>query len=214
MLAGLLLPVLAAGVVAAGPAAAVDDGAHPHARVTNGPSCAPGGVAVQVTGGSVGFHVVLATTRDPAGEDSADVGPGQTVVLHTRDVAYGETIDSRLEYTALDGSGDAFVDELTDWTFTRPAQADCAALSSPAPGVVPPIGPAPGGDPDAPPSGSAHQRASVQIEPAADRAGMVRPDRPSSAPAVIAATALLGTACWLGVVGVRTRARRGRPTVS
>ena len=54
----------------------------------------------------------LATTRTPSGEDEASLQPGQTVVLHTGDVAYGETIDGRLEFAAQDGSGVTYVDEL------------------------------------------------------------------------------------------------------
>ncbi len=150
-----MLAFFIAGLLAAGPAAAVDDGTRPQARVTNGPSCAPGGVVVQVVAGSVPYHVVLATTRKPGGEDSADLRPGQTAALRTGNVDYGETIDSRLEYTALDGSGASYVDELTAFTFTRPAYADCAAITSPAAGVVPSMGALPPLDPDAPPPGDA-----------------------------------------------------------
>jgi hypothetical protein len=75
--------------------------------------------------------VRLATTRTPAGEDSGTVQPGATLRLHGADVAYGETVDSRLEYTALDASGTSYVDELEDWTMTRPSKADCDAVTAP-----------------------------------------------------------------------------------
>lgn len=136
-----LLLFLTTGVLAsAGPALAAQDPSRPQASVTRGPSCEPGGVEVTVVAGSVPYHVVLATTRHPEGEDAADVAAGASVVLHTGDVAWGETIDSRLLYSALDGSGATSTDELDDWTMTRPSEADCAAIASPSPS-----GPAPGG---------------------------------------------------------------------
>jgi hypothetical protein len=151
--------LLALGVAAAGPALAVDDPTRPDARVTHGPSCRPGGVAVEVTGGTVAYDVVLATTRHPEGEARAAVQPGQTVELRTGDVDWGETIDSRLQFTALDGSGVTYVDELPGFEFTRPAEADCAAIAPPtAEATVPPIAgsagaPAGTGTDDLPPAG-------------------------------------------------------------
>ncbi|SHF63115.1 hypothetical protein SAMN05444351_0260 [Geodermatophilus nigrescens] len=136
--------LLAGGVVLAAPAAAVDDPARPDARVTHGPSCRPGGVVVEVTAGTVAYAVTLATTRRPAGEDSAEVAAGETVVLRTGDVAWGEVVDSRLEYTALDDSGTAYTDELDGFVFTRPSEEDCAAIAAPpGAGDVPPASPAP-----------------------------------------------------------------------
>ncbi len=123
---------LLSGIALASPAAAVDDPTKPDALVTHGPSCHPGGVVVEVTGGTVDYDVTFATTRSPGGEDAATVSAGETVVLRTGDVAWGETIDGRLEYTALDGSGASFVDELDGYTFTRPAVEDCAAIAAPA----------------------------------------------------------------------------------
>lgn len=203
-----LLAALAVGVFTAGPALAVGDGTRPDAQVTNGPSCRPGGVVVQVVAGSVPYHVVLATTRDPQGEDAADLAPGQTAVLHSRDVDWGETIDSRLVFTALDGSGVTYADELDGWTFTRPARADCAAISSPAAGVVPSVGVAADDPAAALPAGSSGPTTvHVQVLPAADQAG-VAPIRTSSAwPPVISAVALLTAATGV-VVGLRRRPRR------
>jgi hypothetical protein len=130
--------LLCAGIALAGPAAAVDDDARPDARVTHGPSCRPGGVVVEVTGGTVGYAVTLATTRRPAGEGAAEVGPGAVVVLSTGPVEWGETIDPFLEYTTLDGSGAGYVDDLPGYSFTRPAAEDCAAIAPPSgAGVVP-----------------------------------------------------------------------------
>ncbi|MGY1812785.1 hypothetical protein [Blastococcus sp. SYSU D00820] len=149
LLVGLTVALLAGGVGLAGPAAAVDDPARPDARVTHGPSCRPGGVVVEVTAGTVPYAVVLATTRTPDGEDSAELQPGQTVELTTADVGWGEMIDSRLEYTALDGSGISYVDELEGFEFTRPAEEDCAAIAPPtAPATVPPSAAPPPGEAD------------------------------------------------------------------
>jgi hypothetical protein len=82
----MALALLCAGIALAGPAIAVDDVARPDARVTHGPSCRPGGVVVEVTGGTVGYAVTLGTGRRPAGEDAADVAPGAVVVLSTGEV--------------------------------------------------------------------------------------------------------------------------------
>ncbi|SFT34403.1 hypothetical protein SAMN05660657_00255 [Geodermatophilus amargosae] len=149
--------LLGGGVLLATPALAVDDPSRPDARVTHGPSCRPGGVAVEVTAGTVAYAVTLATTRSSEGEDAAELEPGQTVVLRTGDVDWGETIDSRLEYAALDGSGTTYVDELDGFSFTRPAEEDCAAITAPPTAEVPeivevPAAPVPSPS-DAPPAG-------------------------------------------------------------
>jgi hypothetical protein len=158
--------LLAGGLVLAGPAAAIDDPARPDTRVTHGPSCRPGGVVVEVTAGTVAYAVTLATTRAPDGEDSAQLQPGEVAVLRTGDVAWGETVDSRLEFAALDGSGTTYVDELDGFEFTRPTEEDCAAIADPpGAGDVPPsaapaepAGPTPSPEPSrpapAPPSGA------------------------------------------------------------
>jgi len=136
-LAGLLVAVFevalfAAAVATAGPAAAIDDPTRPAARVMHGPSCRPGGLVVEVQAGTTPYSVRLATTRQPAGEAEALLAPGESTVLRSGDVAWGETIDGRLEFAAQDGSGDTFVDELEDYSFTRPTQEDCAAVTAPA----------------------------------------------------------------------------------
>jgi hypothetical protein len=157
----VLLLLLAAGSVAtAGPAAAAHDPSQPQASVTRGPSCEPGGVEITIVAGTVPYHVVLATTRHPDGEDAADVAAGATVLLHSGDVDWGETIDSRLLYSALDGSGATSTDELEDWTMTRPSYHDCAAIPAPAPASAPAAGtaagsPASGTTASAGPSGTA-----------------------------------------------------------
>ncbi|MBM7807035.1 hypothetical protein JOD57_002872 [Geodermatophilus bullaregiensis] len=141
--------LLVLGVATAPPAAAIEDPTRPDALVTHGPSCRPGGVVVEVTAGTVAYAVTLATTRRPEGEDRAEVQPGATVVLRTDPVDWGEAIDSRLEYVALDGSGTAYVDELEGHDYTRPAEEDCAAIAAP-----PAVGEAlPGGDVPAPSPG-------------------------------------------------------------
>ena len=140
LLSALTAALVLGGIALAEPAAAVDDPAKPDALVTHGPSCHPGGVVVEVTGGTVDYDVVFATTRSPGGEDSARVRAGETVVLRTDDVAWGETIDGRLEYAPVEGSGGAFVDELEGYTFTRPAEEDCAAITAPAAAATVPRG--------------------------------------------------------------------------
>jgi hypothetical protein len=160
LLAGFVGLFVGAALAAAAPAAAVDDGARPDARVTHGPSCRPGGLVVEVVGGTAPYSVRLATTRTPAGEDEAVVQPGQTVELSSDDVDWGETIDGRLEYSARDGSGDTFVDELEEYSFTRPTKEDCDAVAAPtAPDAPPPSAPgsstAPESSDDAPATSAA-----------------------------------------------------------
>ena len=146
----VLLLTVASAVLAATPAAAIGDESQPYARVTHGPSCRPGGVVVEITGGAVPVAVTLSTTRTPAGEDSAEVQPGETVVLRSGGVAWGETIDPWIEYTTLEGPADSSVDDLEGYTFTRPAEADCAAITAPAaPASVPFEPPAPDVEPPA-----------------------------------------------------------------
>lgn len=129
-----LLAVLVVGAVAlATPAAAVGDPTRPDSRVTHGPSCRPGGIVVEVVAGTSSYAVRLSTTRQPAGEDEVTLAPHASAVLRTADVTPGETIDPRLEYTALDGSGTTYVDELEDYTLTRPTTEDCQAATSPPP---------------------------------------------------------------------------------
>src|SRR4051812_36718729 len=134
--AGLVASVSAVlfgiALATAAPAFAVDDPTRPDAQVTHGPSCRPGGLVVEVVAGTKPYAVKLATTRTPSGEDDAVLQPGQSVVLHSDDVDYGETIDGRLEYTALDGSGVTFVDELEEYSFTRPSKEDCDAIAAPS----------------------------------------------------------------------------------
>ncbi|MCZ2858433.1 hypothetical protein [Blastococcus sp. VKM Ac-2987] len=136
---GLLVLLLGAAVSGAAPALAIDDPTRPDVRVTHGPSCRPGGIVVEVVAGTAPYDVRLTTTRRPAGEDEATLAAQGSVVLRTGDVAPGETIDPRVEFTARDGSGFAYADELADYTLTRPTVADCeAALSPPPPPPAPP----------------------------------------------------------------------------
>jgi len=147
---------LGAALAAAAPAAAIDDPTRPDARVTHGPSCKPGGLVVEVVAGTLPYTVRLATTRTPAGEDEAQLQPGETVVLRTGDVAWGETIDGRLEYAAADGSGTAYTDELEEYSFTRPTREDCAAVAQPTnPDPAPPTSAAPSATDSGTPGGSA-----------------------------------------------------------
>src|SRR4051794_29692741 len=130
---GFVAVLFGVALAAAAPAAAAQDPTRPDAQVTHGPSCRPGGLVVEVVAGTSPYFVRLATTRTPSGEDEATLQPGQTVVLHSADVAYGETIDGRLEFAAQDGSGVTYVDELEEYSFTRPSQEDCDAIADPSP---------------------------------------------------------------------------------
>ena len=178
LVTGFVLVLLALGSY---PAAAVEDPTRPDGRVTHGPSCQPGGLVVEVVAGTSPYFVRLATTRRPAGEDEAALAPGATVTLRTDDVAWGETIDGRLEYEARDGSGVTFVDELDTYSFTRPTQEDCEAVAAPSEGNVPPAAPPTAGvaspsatagqDPSAfpvgsPSAGAGEPGAAVSAEPA------------------------------------------------
>jgi hypothetical protein len=175
-LAGLVVTLFAAAVAAAAPAAAIDDPSRPDARVTHGPSCRPGGLVIEVQAGTTAYSVRLATTRTPAGEDEAVLAPGGTAVLRSDDVAWGETIDGRLEYAAQDGSGVTYVDELEHYSFTRPSQEDCEAITAPAspePAVPPPPQPttpaptatAPGTPASVPPPPSAAGTTAPTVQP-------------------------------------------------
>ena len=216
---------LLAGLAGAAPAAAVDDTTRPDARVTHGPSCRPGGVVVEVVAGSAPYAVTLATTREPDGEDFAELAPGDTVVLRTGGVAWGETVDGRLEYRALDGSGATWVDELAGYTFTRPAEEDCAAITAPAPATVPST--VPGPEPLAPVAdgpgparviepggagagGSAEEVATVEVAAASPVPALDR--RSSGSPALVAALALAAAAVGLGSTLAGPGLRRRRPT--
>jgi hypothetical protein len=159
-------------VAAAGPAAAIDDPSRPDARVTHGPSCRPGGLVVEVQAGTTAYSVRLATTRQPAGEDEAVLAPGQTAVLRSDDVAWGETIDGRLEYAAQDGSGGTYVDELEHYSFTRPSQEDCEAITAPAspePSSTAPPGPTTTGPTATTPGDGGTRSAPVPLPPADSR---------------------------------------------
>jgi hypothetical protein len=148
----VLLLFGAAAVVTAAPAAAIDDPTRPDARVTHGPSCRPGGLVVEVVAGTAPYAVRLATTRTPSGEAEAVLAPGETVVLRSADVAWGETIDGRLEFTARDGSGTTYIDELEEYSFTRPTREDCDAVAAP---TEPEPSPAPAAGPGTPDGGQA-----------------------------------------------------------
>jgi hypothetical protein len=175
VVAGLLVLLVGGALVAAGPAAAAEDMSRPVARVVKGPSCSPGGMVIDVVARTTGYSVRLATTRNPAGEDSGTVQPGATLRLHGADVAYGETVDSRLEYTPLDGTGTSYVDELQDWTMTRPSKADCDAVAAM---------PSDGSSSDVAPSSSAAASSSsgaAAAGPTADGGSSAGPQAPAAA---------------------------------
>src|SRR3954470_11117621 len=135
---GFVAVLFGAALATAAPAAAADDPSRPDGRVTHGPSCRPGGLVVEVVAGTSPYVVRLATTRTPSGEDEAVLAPGETVVLRSGGVDYGETIDGRLEFAAQDGTGVTYVDELREYSFTRPTKEDCDAIADPTPTVTDP----------------------------------------------------------------------------
>ncbi|SFE05120.1 hypothetical protein [Blastococcus tunisiensis] len=166
--------VLGAALAAAAPAAAIDDASRPDVRVTHGPSCQPGGLVVEVVAGTAPYRVRLATTRTPSGEDEAHLRPGDTATLRTGDVEWGETIDGRLEFTAADGAG--YVDELVEYSFTRPTREDCAAVARPTtPEPVPPATGSPSAVPTATPTSGRAPSTSPSTGPSS-----TSPSRPSS----------------------------------
>ncbi|TQN37872.1 hypothetical protein FHU33_4542 [Blastococcus colisei] len=176
---------LGAAVAAAAPAAAIDDPTRPDARVTHGPSCEPGGLVVQVVAGTAPYAVRLATTRTPSGEDEAQLQPGETAILRSGNVAWGETIDGRLEFTAADGS--THVDELQEYSFTRPTQEDCAAVALPTtPEPVPPTSTSPSAAPAAAPTSAAGAGAAPASVPSSTGPAPSTPLRPSGSVAPVA----------------------------
>ena len=210
--------------LSAAPAAAVEDPARPDGHVTFGPSCRPGGLVVEVVAGSSPYFVRLATTRQPAGEDEATLQPGATVTLRTGDVAWGETIDGRLEYAARDGSGVTFVDELDTYSFTRPTQEDCEAVLVPpgteaAPTAPPSAGvassappeqasaPSASGTPTAPAAGAGESGPSASaVPPGADRtiASGARPVTPGGTVTLVGAGFLPGERVTIALHGSDT----------
>jgi hypothetical protein len=204
LVAGFALVGSLTGIAFAPAAAAADDPARPDWAVVSGPSCHPGGVQIRVVDGTVPYTVVLATTRQPDGEDSADLAPGETVLLHTGDVDWGETIDSRLVFTARDGSGATFTDELVDYSFTRPAQEDCAAIAPSLSGVTdaPATVPASSGD-------RVPQDGDLQVQPAASSEPVAPVNRPPDWALIAAGVSLAGAAAGLVLVASR---RRGTPS--
>ncbi|WP_324275707.1 hypothetical protein [Blastococcus brunescens] len=125
----------------------------------------------------------LSTTRTPSGEDEAQLQPGGSVVLRSGDVAWGETIDGRLEFTAADGSG--YVDELVEYSFTRPTQEDCAAVARPTtPEPVPPASTSPSATATAPPRTGAEAGAGPTSGTPSTSPTRTTPSRPSRSPAV------------------------------
>lgn len=180
LVTGVVLVLLALSAV---PAAAVGDPSRPNGHVTHGPSCRPGGLVVEVVAGTMPYFVRLATTRQPAGEDEATLSPGDIVTLRTGDVAWGETIDGRLEYTARDGSGVIFVDELDDYSFTRPTEADCAAVAAPSGSETPPSSP--------PSAGVVGSSGAPAPHPSASAAG--QPPAPATVPGGLENAVSVGT---------------------
>jgi hypothetical protein len=138
------------------------------------------------------------------------------VALRTDDVAWAETIDGRLEFAALDGSGTSFVDELEGYTFTRPAEEDCAAIAAPpavatvpaGPGGATPFGTSATADEGGEP-GTASD-AEVELVEAASPVATPR----ASAPMLAAALALVGAVAGLGAVLSRSLRTGRRPTSS
>jgi hypothetical protein len=113
-----------AGVLLAGPAAALEDTRRPVAEVTHGPSCGPGVVRVQVVNGTEPHGVALVFDGHVE-QEAADVGPGERVELGSGDVDWGTTV--AVSVTVVDRGGAAEL-PLDLGTYTRPSREDCDAL--------------------------------------------------------------------------------------
>jgi hypothetical protein len=122
LLLGATGALLLAGLVLAGPAAAIADPRRPAATLTHGPSCGPGDIRVRVVNGTEVHRVAL--VFDGTGEqDSAVLGPDGAAELRSADVDWGTTVDVSLTVSSADGTT---VDEpLRLGTYTRPTRADC-----------------------------------------------------------------------------------------
>ncbi|WP_229682004.1 hypothetical protein [Modestobacter marinus] len=139
--------VLAAGVVTAGPAAALEDPRRPTGTVTHGPSCGPAVVRVQVTNGTEPHRVALVFDGVEE-QDAADLLPGEQVELTSGDVDWGVTVDVSVTVADPDGTTEP---PLEFRTYTRPSEEDCAAV---APPTTEPPAPTSAPTPDPEPSGS------------------------------------------------------------
>ena len=119
---GATSALLLAGLVLAGPAAAIADPRRPAATLTHGPSCGPGDIRVRVVNGTEAHRVAL--VFDGTGEqDSAVLGPDGAAELRSADVDWGTTVDVSLTVGSADGTT---VDEPVRFgTYTRPTRADC-----------------------------------------------------------------------------------------
>lgn len=124
--------VVTAGVVVAGHAAALEDPRRPTATVTHGPSCGPAVVRVQVTNGTEPHRVALVFDGVEV-QDAADLDAGEQAELTSQDVDWGVTVDVSLMVADPGGSIER---PLQLDTYTRPSEADCAAVV-PTPTPVP-----------------------------------------------------------------------------
>ena len=117
--------LLTAAVAVAGPAAAIEDPRRPAAEITHGPSCGPGVVRVEVTGGNQARRVAL-VFDGTAEQDVAELAPGEQTELASGDVDWGQTVDVSVTITRPDGTPDTPVEF---GTYTRPTAEDCAAVA-------------------------------------------------------------------------------------
>ena len=113
-----------AGVLLAGPAAALEDPRRPVADVTHGPSCGPGVVRVQLVNGTEPHRVALVFDGG-AEQEAAEVAPGARVELGSADVDWGTTVAVSITIADLDGTAEL---PLELGTYTRPGREDCDAL--------------------------------------------------------------------------------------
>ncbi|WP_299955056.1 hypothetical protein [uncultured Modestobacter sp.] len=166
--------LLAAGIVLAAPAAAIEDPRRPTATVTHGPSCGPGVVRTLVTNGSEPHRVAL-VFDGVTEQDAALVGPGEQVELVSTDVEWGVTVDVSVAVTDEDGAPEQPL-ELS--TYTRPSAEDCAAVTAaPTPS---PTAPAPSGTTE--PSTSPPSTAPAPVGEPTSTPGPAASSPPRSAP--------------------------------
>jgi hypothetical protein len=185
-----------AGVLMAGPAAALEDTRRPVADVSHGPSCGPGVVGVQVVNGSEPHRVALVFDGSVEHE-VADLGPGERVELGSPDVDWGTTVAVSVTVADLDGTVELPLDL---GTYTRPSREDCdglVPLPEAAPARTPDGSPAPHPNPATGGSTSAPEPRTV---PAANQ---VLPPLTSSTGSAAAEQAAVAAVAPGGVVTVR-----------
>ncbi|KQS68771.1 hypothetical protein ASG41_07625 [Modestobacter sp. Leaf380] len=125
-LAVTLAVLLLGGIVTAGPAAAIEDPTRPSGRVVYGPNCTDGFVRIAVTNGSEPLTLTMGYDGVAAGP-ATELAAGAQATLQGREVDWGTTVVVDVAVEGADGPEDP----LTFRDYTRPTEADCAAVAPP-----------------------------------------------------------------------------------